>query len=148
MSAAVQLHTVEALKPVESLDTSGALLQAQLERYVGAAAPKAVERTTLRLTETVGEDFLLADVPVLSLTNWNDDIQLGVPLRDAWLVAMPITPRLIVSLGPPQSSQADVDRVLRTANILSIRQARQEVYYHPDSGLEDLARALRPMSIP
>ncbi|MBW4079549.1 MAG: DUF4238 domain-containing protein [Acidobacteria bacterium] len=93
-----------------------------------------------------GAQFLIGDVPSLTIGQDGKNVGLsgGVPLYDAQTLIMPFGPRFAVSLTK-QNEWVDVGvEEVNWVNQIQLSAAHEHVYFHVESGLENLAQEVRP----
>jgi hypothetical protein len=91
------------------------------------------------------KEFLLGDVPALTVDHATGAAGLaeGVAVDQADTVLMPLTPRLLVVLGPSNAVRSIPDDLVDTYNRLQVRVAKDYVYYRPGADFQTSIEAWR-----
>lgn len=130
----------EILRHPTELHASEVLFQASLERLFDRgqqwAAPMQLE-----IGESTSRDFLLGDAPTVAYNAFQ--LLPRTALMDSATVALPISPRIVISLGIKQAWGPVDAAVINEINEAQIRQATRYVYAHPESNLEGFIRSAR-----
>lgn len=93
------------------------------------------------------KEFLLGDVPALTLDEATGAVgpDGGVPIDQADVIVMPVSPRLLVVLGrSAHGSRVLSDDEVDRYNELQVRGAQDFVYYRPGAVFELQIAAWRP----
>jgi hypothetical protein len=119
---------------VITLHSQGALFRISVQNLFEKVCDRFAARGVEILTPAnPGKEFLLGDVPAITVASTTGQFGLsqGVTVDDADMIFMPLTPRLLVVIGPPNAartiSNADVD----TFNQMQVREARDYVLNRP-----------------
>jgi hypothetical protein len=81
---------------------------------------------------SVGKEFLLGDVPAITIApSGAFSLAQGVTVDEADKIVMPLAPRLLVAIGPPNGSRQLTDAEVDRYNTMQVRQAREYVLYRP-----------------
>ena len=126
----------EALGPTIALKNEDAFMRESLER-LHTSARGILEARRLELCRCTGE-LLIGDAPLLARSS---DGRFGaledVALNDATMIAMPIDPYHLVSLGDTAVELTLDQQQVDAVNRMQIRVAKDYVYSRPGSGLHE-----------
>lgn len=78
-----------------------------------------------------GAEFLLGDLPSITINRASGEAGPGVPIDEADEIVMPLTPRLMVSLGQPDGARSIPDDEVDWYNALQVRLAREYLIHRP-----------------
>jgi hypothetical protein len=68
----------------------------------------------------------------------------GVTVDDADMIFMPLTPRLLVAIGPPYGSRTIDDAEVDSYNEMEVREARDHIFHRPEADFAASIAAWRP----
>jgi hypothetical protein len=90
--------------------------------------------------------FLLGDVPAISVGPGGHALGIpgGVPFADAATVVLPLSPMRLAALSREDTFEAVAPGAVKRTNEHQIRKARNYVYMHPESGLQEWMASERP----
>src|SRR5262249_25127742 len=90
--------------------------------------------------------FLLGDVPAITIEYATGAFGLsqGVTVDKADEIFMPITPRLLVAIGPPNGARTLADDEVDAYNRMQVREARDYVMHRPGANFAADIAAWRP----
>jgi hypothetical protein len=95
------------------------------------------------------KEFLLGDVPAITVAATGAfGLSQGVTIDEADKIVMPLAPRLLVAIGPPDASRTISDDEVDLYNQMQVREAREYVVYRPGANLAPVVAAWRPPSAP
>ena len=78
----------------------------------------------------------LGDVPaIMTAQSGVFGLSQGVTVDEADKIVMPITPRLIIAIGPPNGSRTIDDAEVESYNGMQVREARDYVLHRPGANL-------------
>jgi hypothetical protein len=94
---------------------------------------------------TVTKEFLLGDVPAITIAQATGAFGLsqGVTVDEADKIVMPLSPRLLVAIGPPDAARTIADDEVDSYNEMQVREARDYVVYRPGANLAAAIAAWR-----
>lgn len=126
-----QVHAT-ALHAIEEEEFSSMLARA----YSFARAVFA--RRELQIAYTRGADLMIGDAPVLTLKTGHTGTgpHQGVALAEAKVIVMPLSPTVLIGLGPQPATIALTDDEVRSYNSPQIQAATRWIGCHP-GGLSD-----------
>jgi hypothetical protein len=76
-------------------------------------------------------EFLLGDLPTITINLTSGEAGPGVPVDQADEIVMPLTPRLLVSVGLPDGARSISDDEVDSYNALQVRLAREYLIHRP-----------------
>ncbi|MFE7529242.1 DUF4238 domain-containing protein [Kitasatospora sp. NPDC057542] len=107
-----------------------------------AQAKEIIRSSGLQILRPETGEYLLGDVPAMTIRERGDTIQYGMALGDADAVVLPLGPRhLIVGRSPRDEIATLPTRTVWRLNAVQIKAAHRHVYLRPDSGLEPIVKA-------
>lgn len=77
------------------------------------------------------KEFLLGDLPAITINRASGEAGPGVPIDNADEIVMPLTPRLLVSVGLPDGARSIPDDEVDWYNALQVRLAREYLIHRP-----------------
>jgi hypothetical protein len=98
---------------------------------------KVCDRFDLRGIEiltpaSAGKEFLLGDVPAITIApSGTYGLAQGITVDEADKIVMPLTPHMLVAIGPPNGSRQLTDAEVDSYNTMQVRQAREYVLHRP-----------------
>jgi hypothetical protein len=102
---------------------------------------RGVEMLTPASTD---KEFLLGDVPAITIAQSGAfGLSQGVTVDEADKIVMPLTPRLLVAIGPPNGSRIIDDAEVNSYNEMQVREARDYVLHRPRANLATSIAAWR-----
>lgn len=80
-----------------------------------------------------GKEFLLGDVPAITIASTTGEFGLsqGITVDKADMIFMPLTPRLLVVIGPANAARSISDVDVDAYNEMQVREARDFVLHRP-----------------
>jgi hypothetical protein len=133
-----------------TLSDSGVLFRYRVV-YLFKAARDLVANAGLELLRApAAYEFVIGDVPVITTDRSGHlrGIEAGVPIGSAKMVAMPLSPRLYVSLAGSNSDQGFPERYVERFNTWQVEAAKRAVFTTVCSPLLGWMETIRPPSGP
>jgi hypothetical protein len=92
------------------------------------------------------KQFLIGDVPAITLKESTGEfgISQGITVDEADEIFMPLTPRLLVVVGPPDAARTLPDDEVDAYNEMQVREARDCVIHRPGAQFAASIAAWRP----
>ncbi len=80
-----------------------------------------------------GKEFLLGDVPAITIASTTGEFGLsqGITVDKADMIFMPLTPRLLIVIGPANAARSISDVDVDAYNEMQVREARDFVLHRP-----------------
>lgn len=100
---------------------------------LSCCAPRSLAKLSeLQILTPVGrhKEFLLGDLPAITINRASDEIGPGVPIDQADEIVMPLTSRLLVSVGLPDGTRSISNDEVDSYNALQARLARDYLIHH------------------
>ena len=99
----------------------------------------------IRTPASPGKEFVLGDVPALTVNNATGAVGLtgGVAIDEADEIVMPLAPRLVVAVGPPDGIRRMSDDEVDALNKSEVRLADSYAVYRPGANLKAAVQAWR-----
>ncbi|GAA4995274.1 hypothetical protein GCM10023205_80420 [Yinghuangia aomiensis] len=119
---------------------SGAVFRVMVEDHYDKVR-SIVEDWGVQILYASDGELLIGDNPALSIRRSEDPASppMQVPIGEAEIVFMPISPKHLLCLGG-QTESGDLDaNSIFESNQLQLLYAHSEAYFRPESGLEDFA---------
>jgi hypothetical protein len=140
----------EFLAGTANLVNSGVMFRYRVVYYFKAASALVANAGLELLRAPTGSEFLIGDVPVITTdrSGHRRGIEAGVPIGSAKVVAMPLSPTLLVSLAKTDSDQVLPAEYVERLNTWQIEAAKRSVFTRQSSPLVAWAATVRPRSVP
>lgn len=138
------------LAGVANLANSGVLFRYRVVYYFNVASALVANAGLELLRAPTGSEFLIGDVPVITAdrSGHRRGIEAGVPIGSASLVAMPLSPTLLVSLSKTDSDQVLSVELVERLNTWQIEAAKRSVFTRQGSPLVAWVATVRPNRVP
>jgi len=119
---------------VITLHSQGGLFRISVQNLFEKVCDRFASRGVEILTPAnPGKEFLLGDVPAITiaLATGQFGLSRGVTVDEADMIFMPLTPRLLVVIGPPSAARSISDADVAAFNRMQVREARDYVLHRP-----------------
>lgn len=128
---AMRLGAEAVVERLVMLHQDGGLFRLSVQRLFEKVGDRFDVRGVEILTPaSAGKEFLLGDVPAITIDRAGTyGISHGVAVDDAEKIVMPLTPRLLVAIGPPDGARMITDAEVDAYNEMQVREAREYVVY-------------------
>lgn len=130
---ALRLGAEALVERLAKLHQEGGLFRLSVQRLFEKACDRFDVRGVEILTPaSAGKEFLLGDVPAITIDQAGTyGISHGVTVDNAQKIVMPLTPRLLVAIGPQDGARMITDDEVDAYNMMQVREAREYVIYRP-----------------
>jgi hypothetical protein len=141
--ARLELALDHFYKPMEKLVSSGAFFRVSLEDRFKRVRD-GLQAFELKILTTSSQEFLIGDVPVLTLRDGHQGAGIfgGVGVANADEIVMPLTPHHVAVLGKGDQSREATDDEVQRYNTSQVRHAYRYFYFRPTSSLATFARSV------
>jgi Protein of unknown function (DUF4238) len=144
-SEALRLGAEASQERLVTLHRGGGLFRLSVQRFFEKVRDRFDVKGVEILTASGSKEFLLGDVPAITIAATGAyGLSQGVTIDEADKIVMPLTPRLLVAIGPPNASRTITDDEVDSYNEMQVREARDYVVYHPGANLAATIAAWRP----
>ena len=119
---------------VITLHSQGGLFRISVQNLFEKVCDRFAARGVEILTPAnPGKEFLLGDFPAITIASATGQFGLsqGVTVDEADMIFMPLTPRLLVVIGPANAARTISDADVDAFNQMQIREARDYVLHRP-----------------
>ncbi|GEM_PF-3951427 len=114
------------------LHEEGGLFRLSVQRLFEKVCDRFDTRGIQILTPaSASKEFLLGDLPAITIDRATGYAGPGVPIDRADEVVMPLTPRLLISVGPPNGMRSITDDEVDSYNAMQVRLARDYLVHRP-----------------
>lgn len=104
-------------------------VQRLFEKVIDRFGTRGVEILT---PASAAKEFLLGDVPAMTIGQTGAyGLSRGITVDDAAKIVLPLTPRLLVAIGPADAARSIIDDEVDMYNEMQVREARDYVLYRP-----------------
>jgi hypothetical protein len=140
----------ELMEGSTNIFETGIAFRFRVEHYFHEATKLLASANLEVLTPSAGNEFLIGDVPVVTsdASGHFRGINAGVPIGSAKMVALPLGPELLVSLGPNDVYRELDSTYVKRLNTWQIEAAHRGVFFRPGGPAEGLAVQVRPPTGP
>jgi hypothetical protein len=147
---ALRLGAEASQERLVTLHREGGLFRLSVQRLYEKVCDRFDTKGVEILTPaSATKEFLLGDVPAITVAATGAfGLSQGVTIDDADKIVMPLTPRLLVAIGPPTASRTISDDEVDSYNEMQVREARGYVMYRPGANLAATIAAWRPPQHP
>lgn len=130
---ALRLGAEASVERLVNLHREGGLFRLGVQRLFEKVRNRFDARGVEILTPAgPGKEFLLGDVPAVTIDQAGAyGISNSVAVDDAVKIVMPLAPRLLVAIGPPDGARTISDHEVDQYNEMQVRSAREYVMYRP-----------------
>jgi hypothetical protein len=125
-------------EPMVTLHREGGLFRLSVQRLYEKVCDRFDSRGVEILTPaSANKEFLIGDVPAITLKHSTGEfgISQGISVDEADEIFMPLTPRLLVVVGPPNAARTVSDDEVDAYNKMQVREARDYVFHRPNANL-------------
>lgn len=143
----MRLGAEAALSRLTKSADEGALFRLRVEDLFDRVCDRFAQSGVEILTPANPEkEFLLGDLPALTvdLVNGRASMAQGVGLANATAIILPLSPRVLVALGPANATGAAPDSLVDQLNALQVRAADRYVYHRPEADFAEFIAGVRP----
>jgi hypothetical protein len=142
---AMRLGAESMVERLVKLHQDGGLFRLSVQRMFEKVSDRFGVRGVEILTPASAEkEFLLGDVPAITIDRAGTyGVLHGVTVDDAEKIVMPLTPRLLVAIGPSDGARAIADDEVDSYNEMQVRAAREYVLFRPGANLATAIAAWR-----
>jgi hypothetical protein len=143
---AMRLGAEAAHERLVTLHKQGGLFRLSVQRLFEKVCDRFDARGVEILTPTsAAKEFLLGDVPSITVEQATGAYGLsqGIAVDGADEVFMPLTPRLLVAIGPPDGTRSISDDEVDAYNEMEVREAKGYVLHRPGANLDTSIAAWR-----
>jgi hypothetical protein len=131
-----RLGAEELLARMKAIFTSGTLFRLRVQDLFEIVRERFQASGVEILTPAdPGSEFIIGDTPALTMdyATGAAGVRAGISLAAANTVTMPLTPRLLVALGPATAATQAPKQFIDTINHYQTRAAQKYVYYRPNN---------------
>jgi Protein of unknown function (DUF4238) len=130
---ALRLGAEASVERLVDLHREGGLFRLSVQRLFEKVRDRFDSRgVEILIPAGHGKEFLLGDVPAVTIDQAGVyGISNGVAVDDAVKIIMPLAPRLLVAVGPPDGARTITDDEVDQYNEMQVRSAREYVMYRP-----------------
>ena len=131
---------------VVTLHDQGGLFRISVQNLYEKVRDRFDARGVEILTPTnPDKEFLLGDVPAITIASATGKFGLsqGIKVDDADMIFMPLTPRLLVVIGPANAARSISDDEVDAYNEMQVREARDFVLHRPGTNFATSIAAWR-----
>lgn len=126
------------LGPMVTLHREGGLFRLSVQRLYEKVCDRFDNRGVEILTPaSANREFLIGDEPAITLKHSAGEfgISRGITVDEADEIFMPLTPRLLVVVGPPNAARPLSDNEVDAYNKMQVREAKDYVIHRPSANL-------------
>ncbi len=127
----------------EAYHNSGALLRVSIEQIFHRIRSTLSELSVEVLHTPPKKQLLISDAPAFTFRHTNTgNLETNMAIGDSNGIAMPITKRCFVSIGPDRKDEQMTPQFVDKLNRIQIEIAERQLYYHPASSLRKFIEAV------
>jgi hypothetical protein len=145
-----RLGAEELLARMKSIFTSGTLFRLRVQDLFETVSERFQASGVEILTAAPASEFIIGDTPALTMNYATGaaGVRAGISLAAANTVMMPLTPRLLVALGPATAATQAPKEFIDAINHHQTRAAQKYVHYRPGNTIGTSINAWRGTPAP